>query len=149
MVSAGSRRHTGSGRENVCVLGPDWESEGEIVSWEHGKKIAWRDPMVLVEWTLEVRGGKTILRLVQSGSLGNEDWENEWFESTNQLRLGIHAAQLAMGAHTASRRSAPSRLAACENRASPRRRLPQTAGARKCVHRKPGTSSSRRPGIFA
>jgi hypothetical protein len=46
-------------------------------------KFAWKENIALVEWTLEARGGKTLLRLVQSGFLGNEDWENEWFESTD------------------------------------------------------------------
>jgi hypothetical protein len=40
-------------------------------------------PVSAFQWTLEPRGGKTILRLVQTGFLGNEDWENEWFESTD------------------------------------------------------------------
>ena len=83
MVSAGGAGHAGSWRENVCVLGCGCEGEGEIVAWEPGKKLAWREPVALVEWTLEARGGKTLLRLTQSGFLGNEDWENEWFESTD------------------------------------------------------------------
>ncbi|MHB8503161.1 MAG: SRPBCC family protein [Candidatus Acidiferrales bacterium] len=36
-----------------------------------------------MEWTLESRGGKTIVRLLPSGFLGNADWENEWFDSTS------------------------------------------------------------------
>jgi hypothetical protein len=48
-----------------------------------GKKFAWKEPFALIEWTREARGGKTILRLVQTGFLGNEDWENESFESTD------------------------------------------------------------------
>jgi hypothetical protein len=38
--------------------------------------------MALIEWTLESRGRKTIVHLLQSGFLGNADWENEWFDST-------------------------------------------------------------------
>lgn len=36
-----------------------------------------------MEWTLESRAGKTIVCLAQSAFLGNEDWENEWFDSTS------------------------------------------------------------------
>jgi hypothetical protein len=39
--------------------------------------------MELIEWTLESRGGKTIVHLLESGFLGNADWENEWFDSTS------------------------------------------------------------------
>jgi len=72
----------GNGGKIFLSWGPDCEGEAEIVAWEPGKKFACRENFALVEWTLEARGGKTILRLVQSSFLGNEDWENEWFEST-------------------------------------------------------------------
>ena len=63
--------------------GPDCEGEADIVAWEPGKKFAWREPMALNEWTIEARGGKTLVRLVQSGFAGEADWENEYFDSTN------------------------------------------------------------------
>jgi hypothetical protein len=53
------------------------------VGWEPGKKFAWNEPAALNEWTLESRGGKTILRLVQSGFFTGADWEKEWFDSTS------------------------------------------------------------------
>ncbi len=37
---------------------------------------------ILIDWILEARGGKTLLRLVQSG-FASESWADEWFESTN------------------------------------------------------------------
>jgi hypothetical protein len=36
-----------------------------------------------VDWHIEARGGKTLLRLTQSGFAGQSDWENEWFDSTS------------------------------------------------------------------
>ena len=63
--------------------GPDCEGEAEIVAWEPGKKIAWQERTALVEFTLEARSGKTLVRLVQSGFFTGADWENEWFDSTN------------------------------------------------------------------
>jgi uncharacterized protein YndB with AHSA1/START domain len=62
---------------------PDFEGEATIVQWEPGKKFAYEQPMALVEFTLEARGGKTLVRLVQSGFFTGADWENEWFDSTN------------------------------------------------------------------
>jgi hypothetical protein len=53
------------------------------VAWEPGEKISWRDPMGVVEFTLEARGGKTVVRMVQSLFLSGSDWENEWFESSS------------------------------------------------------------------
>jgi len=73
----------GLGGKIFVSWGPACEGEAEIVAWEPAKKFAWKDPMGLVEWTLESRVGKTIVHLLQSGFLGNADWENEWFDSTS------------------------------------------------------------------
>jgi len=73
----------GVGGKTFLSWGPGCEGEAEIVAWERGKKFASKNDFALIEWTLEARGGKTLLRLVQSGFFGNEDWENEWFESTD------------------------------------------------------------------
>lgn len=73
----------GVGGKLFVSWGPSFESEAEILAWEPGQKFAWKDPMGLVEWTLESRGRKTVVRLLQSGFLGNSDWENEWFDSTS------------------------------------------------------------------
>jgi uncharacterized protein YndB with AHSA1/START domain len=86
----------GLGGKIFVSWGPGCEGEAEILAWEPGKKFAWKDPMGLVEWTLESRGGKTIVHLLQSGFLGNADWENEWFDSTsygwNLMLLSLKAA---------------------------------------------------------
>jgi hypothetical protein len=63
--------------------GSDCEGEAEIVAWEPGRKFAWKENIALVEWTLGARGGKTVVGLMQSGFLGDEDWENEWVESAD------------------------------------------------------------------
>jgi uncharacterized protein YndB with AHSA1/START domain len=64
--------------------GPDCEGEAPIIEWEPGRKFAWKEMTgAVVEFTLEARGGKTLVRLVHSGFLTGADWENEWFESTN------------------------------------------------------------------
>jgi hypothetical protein len=63
--------------------GPDCEGEAEIVAWEPNRRLAWEQGFAVIEVVLEARGSKTVVTLVQSGFLGNEDWENEWFESTD------------------------------------------------------------------
>jgi len=73
----------GVGGKIFVSWGPDCEGEAEIIAWEPGKRIAWKEPIAVVEFSLEARSEKTIVRLVQSGFFGNEDWENEWFESTD------------------------------------------------------------------
>jgi uncharacterized protein YndB with AHSA1/START domain len=57
----------GVGGKIFLSWGPNCEGEAEIVAWEPGKKLASKDNFALMEWTLEARGGKTLLRLVQSG----------------------------------------------------------------------------------
>jgi hypothetical protein len=61
----------------------DCEGESEIVAWEPLKKLSSREPMAVVDFTLETRGGKTVVRVVQSSFSQGADWENEWFDSTN------------------------------------------------------------------
>src|SRR5208283_990351 len=63
--------------------GPECEGEASIVAWEPGRRIAWQEQFALVEFTLEARRGKTLVRLVQSGFFSGADWESEWFDSTN------------------------------------------------------------------
>jgi uncharacterized protein YndB with AHSA1/START domain len=86
----------GVGGKIFVSWGPAYEGEAKILAWEEGKKFAWKDPMGLVEWTLEARGEKTIVRLLQSGFLGDADWENEWFDSTSYgwgfMLLGLQVA---------------------------------------------------------
>jgi uncharacterized protein YndB with AHSA1/START domain len=73
----------GVGGKIFLSWGPDCEGEAEIVAWEPNKRFAAKEQLALIEWSLESSGGKTILRLVQSGSSTGADWENEWLESTN------------------------------------------------------------------
>ena len=73
----------GVGGKFFISWGPDCEGETEIITWEPGKRIAYKDPFATVEFTIESRGGKTLLHLVQSGFFSGEAWENEWSESTD------------------------------------------------------------------
>jgi len=73
----------GLGGKIFLSWGPGFEGESEIVAWEPGKRLTCRQSMAIVEWTLESRAGKTLVRLVQSGFLGHSEWENEWFDSTS------------------------------------------------------------------
>jgi uncharacterized protein YndB with AHSA1/START domain len=77
----------GEGGKIFLSWGPDCEGEARIVTWAPGRRLAWQEKwqeqVVQVEWTLEALGGKTILRLAQSGFAGESYWENEWFESTS------------------------------------------------------------------
>jgi uncharacterized protein YndB with AHSA1/START domain len=77
---------SGEGKEDGRIYlswGPDCAGEAPIVAWEPGRHFAWREGAALVDWQTESRGGKTVVRLVQSGFLGEADWEREWFDSTS------------------------------------------------------------------
>lgn len=73
----------GVGGKIFLSWGPDCEGEADIIAWEPGRKFAWQEPVALIEWTLESRGGKTVVRLVQSGFAGEADGANEYFDSTD------------------------------------------------------------------
>jgi hypothetical protein len=67
--------------------GSDCEGEAPITAWETGRRYAWTegqagDPAApVVEWTIEARGGKTLVRVVNSGFTAGSPSENEKFDS--------------------------------------------------------------------
>lgn len=67
--------------------GPEYEGTAAIEIWEPNHRLAWVDSglrqPVRVEWTIESRGGMTILRLVQSSFATGTEWENEFYDSTD------------------------------------------------------------------
>jgi uncharacterized protein YndB with AHSA1/START domain len=78
-----ARLTPGLGGRYFISWGAAWEGEGEIIAWEPGNRLGWKNPMGTVEFVIESRAGKTVLRLVQSSFLSGEDWENEWSASTD------------------------------------------------------------------
>jgi uncharacterized protein YndB with AHSA1/START domain len=77
----------GKGGKIFLSWGSDAGAEAEIVEWQPEKtlvsKSEWEGQISLVTWTLESRGEKTVVRLVQSGFSSGTDWDNEWFASTS------------------------------------------------------------------
>jgi len=71
--------------------GPGWEGEARIDAWEPQQLFRWIEMAgspegpqgVTIEWKLDQRGGKTVVRLVQSGFSTGADWEEEYFGSTD------------------------------------------------------------------
>jgi uncharacterized protein YndB with AHSA1/START domain len=74
--------------------GPQCEGTGRVDAVEHGKRFRWLEPSppapgepfdsnalgVVVEWQLEARGGKTLVRLVHSG-IAAADWAREYHDA--------------------------------------------------------------------
>ena len=90
-----ARVKPGAGGTILLSWGPGCEGEAPITVWEPLRHFQWQEPapappegqktgrFLSIDWTLESRGGKTIVRLVNSGFLADADWENEYFDSTN------------------------------------------------------------------
>jgi uncharacterized protein YndB with AHSA1/START domain len=82
-----ARVKPGVGGTIFLSWGPDCEGEGPISAWEEGRRYAWTEGAVgdptapVVEWTIEARGGKTLVRIVNSGFTTGSDAENEKFDS--------------------------------------------------------------------
>lgn len=74
----------GVGGKLFASWGPEWQITSEITGWEPNRRIAWgTGKPVRMEVTIEARGGKTIVRLVQSSFSTGADWENEFYDSTD------------------------------------------------------------------
>jgi len=62
--------------------GPDCAGQGTITAWEDGVRLRYEEEWpgadvavpVTVEYTIESRGGKTIVRMVNAGFSADEDW---------------------------------------------------------------------------
>jgi uncharacterized protein YndB with AHSA1/START domain len=77
----------GEGGEVFMSWGPPWEGRSRIDAWEPGRRLRTRGFLEhgdtsVVEYTLEARGGRTVLRLVHSGFARGGDWEDELFAGT-------------------------------------------------------------------
>lgn len=77
----------GEGGKISLSWGPEWTAAPPIEIWEPNRRLRTVDSSMgqplTVEWTIESRGGKTVLRLVQSSFETGAEWENEFFDSTD------------------------------------------------------------------
>ena len=89
-----ARVEPGAGGSIFLSWGADCEGTAGISVWEPNRRFRWieRSPFaekggtehMAVEWILEARGGKTLLRLVNSGfAAPGEDWANEYHDSVD------------------------------------------------------------------
>jgi uncharacterized protein YndB with AHSA1/START domain len=85
-----ARVEPGVGGKVWLSWGPGMEGEGLIQAWEPNRRIAWAQPSwgegaaavpVVVDFTIEARGGSTVVRLVHSGFGVGADWD-EMFDAT-------------------------------------------------------------------
>ncbi len=102
----------GEGGEVWLSWGPGFEGASRISIWQPGKRLQVLEPQmgdapaggvpVAVDYLIEGRGGKTVLRLVQSGMKPSPDWDGEvdaksrgWriFASNLKHYLDHHAGQ--------------------------------------------------------
>jgi uncharacterized protein YndB with AHSA1/START domain len=79
----------GVGGEVFMSWGPPWEGGSRIEVWEENRRLRTRGFLEhgdasAVEYTLEARGGKTVLRLVHSGFAKGSDWEDELVGGTER-----------------------------------------------------------------
>jgi uncharacterized protein YndB with AHSA1/START domain len=79
----------GEGGEVFMSWGPPWEGASRIEAWEPERLLRTRGFLEhgdasMVEYTLEARGGSTVLRLVHSGFATGGDWEDELFGGTER-----------------------------------------------------------------
>ncbi|MGK2955952.1 MAG: SRPBCC family protein [Solirubrobacterales bacterium] len=81
-----------AGGEMMMKLGPDLDAPARILTWDPPHRFVYEEDlgdeetgpqMLLSEWTVEaVGGGHTVMRMVCSGQLDGDDWD-EFFESVS------------------------------------------------------------------
>lgn len=74
----------GAGGTIFLSWGPGWEGEAPISVWEPENRFTWQEgaPRHLsLDWTLEARGGKTLVRVVQSGFDAGTAEDDEFYGS--------------------------------------------------------------------
>lgn len=78
-----ARVEPGQGGTVWMSWGNEFEGESKIVAWDEGRRLAytWIEEAIVADFTLEARGGSTVLRLVHSGFPTDASWD-EWFGST-------------------------------------------------------------------
>ncbi len=74
------------GGKILLSWGSDCEWETNVTAWEPGRHVQWMDMLPddaepgailpVVDWHLETRHGKTVVRLVQAGFDPNSDWQD-------------------------------------------------------------------------
>jgi uncharacterized protein YndB with AHSA1/START domain len=79
----------GVGGEIFMSWGPPWEGASRVEVWDEKRRLRTRGFMEhgdasMVEYALEAKGGKTLLRLVHSGFATGGDWEDELFSGTER-----------------------------------------------------------------
>lgn len=68
--------------------GPGFEVTSPLTIWEPNKRFAWESaipsgsPMTM-EFSVEARGGKTLVRVTQPGFSSGSEWDEEFFDSTD------------------------------------------------------------------
>ena len=70
----------------VWLSWPGMEGASPISVWEPGKRLQTREEhgpvLMTVDWHLEAKGGKTILRLVHSGFGADAAWDDQYDDTS-------------------------------------------------------------------
>lgn len=70
----------------VWLSWPGMEGASPIAVWEPGRRLQTREehgPVLMsVDWQLEAKGGKTVLRLVHSGFGADADWDDQYDDTS-------------------------------------------------------------------
>jgi uncharacterized protein YndB with AHSA1/START domain len=86
----------GVGGEVFMSWGAPWEGGSRIDAWEENHRLRTRGFLEhgdasLVEYTLEARGGKTVLKLVHSGFAHGTDWETSLRRGPSAVALRLRS----------------------------------------------------------
>jgi uncharacterized protein YndB with AHSA1/START domain len=78
----------GVGGKMRLSWGPAFEATAPLTIWEPNKRYRSEHTSpsgnpVTVEFSIEARGGKTLVRMTQSGFAAASEWEDEYWDSTN------------------------------------------------------------------
>lgn len=109
-----ARVKPGEGGSIFLSWGPVCEGEAPITLWAPNKRFQWTEQFtpkdqsepvpVTIDYTLEAKGGKTVLRLVHSGFGRGEGWDGFYDSISRGWKIALHGLRHYLHHHRGEKR---------------------------------------------
>jgi len=115
-LAAEAKTTPGEGGSIWLSWGPDYQGSSRIDVWEPGRRLRLVDEMpepAVLEYVLDAREGRTLLRLVHSG-FGRSTWDDEYDSLNRGWRVFLQALRHGLERHASVRWHGRTRIATAD-----------------------------------